>query len=181
MKKLINILKDKTGSSFFTGAFIALSFLVVACICFEFFNLHIVSIGIRDSVQSAITTACTENYNKLYNGLREGYSGGYKFEKSNWSQDIDTGDIYLQLDKLLGTKADGEKHIKYLNNKVSYMISDLTVQITNTPFAPDNHDITEKFTGVAYITLRVPFGFGWGSLPPMEARIKVTSGYTPKF
>ena len=180
MKKLINILKDKTGSSFFTGAFIALSFLVVACICFEFFNLHIVSIGIRDSVQSAITTACTENYNKLYNGLREGYSGGYQLNKDKWTENIDNGDVENLINKQLGTQKSGNGYVKYNEDKVEFEISDLSIEMTNTPFAPDDTDVT-KFTGSAEYTLTVPLSFGWQNLPPMKIQMKAVSGYTAKF
>lgn len=181
MRKLIKLIKDRSGASLVAGAGVACVLFVVSFIAFEALHLYIVELGIRDDVQNAITTACTENYTRLYNGIREGYTGGYKLVGSNWTEDISTGDVYEQLDSLLGTRVEGSEHVKYNGNQIAYSISDLNVQMTNTPFAPNNSDQETKFTGVAYLTLRVPLGFGWGAVPPMQVQLKIKSGYMAKF
>lgn len=181
MSKIKQLFKDRSGSSMILGSFIAICLFVVTLVIVEYWHFNVIGWGIRDTMQSIITTACTENYDRLYNGMREGYSGGYKLTGGNWTENIDTGDIYTELDNVLGTRAEGGEHIKYANSKTTYSLSDLTVQMSNTPFAPDDPQNANKFTGVAYITLRVPFAFGWGALPPMETRLKVTAGYMAKF
>lgn len=180
MKKIAQILKERSGASWLLGSFIAFGLLVISLICLEYAHLNVVSLGIRDAVQNATTAACTENYDKVYNGIREGYSGGYKLTNGSWSEDIDTGDVYSKLDSILGTRAEGNEHVKYDGSNEAYSISDLSVQMTNTPLAPGDPEQANKFTGIAYITLSVPMGFNWG-VPPMQVRLKVIAGYTPKF
>jgi hypothetical protein len=178
MKK---ILKDKKGSFMFWAVVIVMVLLIIGTAGFEYIRLQVIAQGTRDAVQATITQVCTANYDRMYNGLREGYSGGYKLDQGNWSEDVDTGDLYTLLDKQLGTHGDGSGHTKMTGNKIEYSISNLSVQMTNTPFAPDNPGGETKFTGIANYTLIVPLSFGWQSLPPMETNIRVVSGYTAKF
>lgn len=180
MKKIVRILKERSGSSLILGGFIILCMFATILLIIEKGHLQIVDKGVRDAVQNAATAACTENYDKVYNGIREGYSGGYKITNGSWSEDVDTGDIYSKLDSVLGTRAEGDVHVKYDGSKVAYSISDLSVQMTNTPFAPDDPDHAKKFTCIAHAILTVSTGFNWG-VPPMKAPITVIAGYSPKF
>jgi hypothetical protein len=181
MKRIIHILKERSGSGMVLGGFIIFAIFVVSLLCIEYAHLNIVSSGIRNAVQDAVTASCTENYARVYNGVREGYSGGYAISGSRWSENIDSGDVYGKLDCILGTRADDSGHAKYDGTKVAYSISDLSVQMTNAPFAPENSKSTNQLTGIAYVTLSVPMGFNWTGVPPMQVRLKVTAGYTPKF
>lgn len=175
------ILKDQNGGAaiWITAvAFFLLVFIALGC---EYMRLQIISENARNVVENAITQVCTNNYNKLYNGLREGYSGGYTLNKGSWSEDIDPGDLYSLLDKQLGMQADGSGHARYISNNMEFRISDLSVQMTNTPFAPDKPQKEPTFKGVAKFTLTVPLSFGWQSLPPMTNPMEVEAGYTAKF
>lgn len=181
MNKIKQMLKDKSGGFQLVSIAVAIFLFSAIMVYVEYEHMDEVSLGVRDAVQSAVTAACTENYDRVYNGVREGYSGGYKLSGGNWSEDMDTGDIYAKLDTVLGTHSEGGEHIKYAGTRMAYSLSDLSVQMTNTPFAPDDPENENKFTCVTYVTLRVPLMFGWGSIPPMEARLKITSGYMAKF
>lgn len=181
MKKVRRLLRSNQGSmSFFTVAVILCMLITITGI-FEWNRLHIIADGTYDAVQRAVTTACTENYDHLYNGVREGYSGGYHLSDGEWQEDVDEGEVYAKLDSLLGTKAEGDEHIKYSGEQMEFSLSDLDVQMTNTPFAPDDSEHIKQFTGVAYVTLKVPLSFGWNALPPMQIPMKVTAGYMAKF
>lgn len=180
MRRIIQILKERTGSSLILGAFVITCMFVSILFLIEKGHLQNVDKCIRDSVQSAAVDVCTENYDKVYNGVREGYSGGYKITNGSWSEDVDTGDIYSKLDNVLGTRPEGDNHVKYDGNKIAYSISDLSVQMTNTPFAPNDPGSAKKFTCIAHATLTVPTGFNWG-VPPMKVPITVVAGYSPKF
>lgn len=181
MKKLRKLLKDKSGASFVTYSFLALFLFAFVCGIWEYIHLKNVSFGIRDAFQSAVTMVGTENYTNVYDGVREGYSGAYQLQGGGWNENIDTGDINDKLDSILDTQQEGAEHVKYVDGKKIYSFSDLTIQISNTPLAPDNPTEEQKFTVVGYMTLSVPLEFGWGNLPPMTPRIKVVAGYSAKF
>lgn len=181
MKKLRKVLKDKSGASIIMGSFVALAIFVGSCFLWEYLHLKAVSIGIRDAFQNAVTTVCTENYSNVYNGIREGYTGAYQLQGSNWEENIDSGDIASKLDNLLGTQQVGSEHVKYVSGKEIYSFSDLSIQFSDTPLAPDDSGSAQTFTAVGYVTLSVPLEFGWGHLPPMTPRIKVTAGYSAKY
>jgi hypothetical protein len=137
--------------------------------------LQIIAIGVRDAVQSSVISVATQNYDEVYNGLREGYSGGYALLGDNWVTDIDDGAVMNELTLLLGLNY-GKK---YASGVIEYELSDLVVNILNTPFAPSSNN--ERFEAEIYVTLTVPISFGWERVPPMEIQLKVNAGYTPKF
>lgn len=181
MKKMIKVLKSNKGSMSFFTVSVILCLLITFTGIFEWNRLHIIADGTYDAVQRAVATACTENYDRLYNGVREGYSGGYQLDEGEWKEDIDEGEVYAKLDNLLGTRAEGDEHVKSTGEQMEFSLSDLDVKMTNTPFAPDDPDHINQFTGVAYVTLKVPLSFGWNALPPMQISMKVTAGYMAKF
>ena len=77
MKKIQEVLKNKSGQGVPMILAVVLCCLILACVTFEYMRLMIVAQGVRDSVQSAIVDVATENWDEAYAGLREGYSGGY--------------------------------------------------------------------------------------------------------
>lgn len=176
IKKLLN----NKGNFSIPAIFVALFILLVTFGVFEYCRVQIIAKGTRDAMQTVITQSCTKNYDKLYNGLREGYSGGYQLNKDKWTENIDNGDVENLINKQLGTQKSGNGYVKYNEDKVEFEISDLSIEMTNTPFAPDDTDVT-KFTGSAEYTLTVPLSFGWQNLPPMKIQMKAVSGYTAKF
>ena len=78
MKKIQEVLKNKSGQGVPMILAVVLCCLILACVTFEYMRLMIVAQGVRDSVQSAIVDVATENWDEAYAGLREGYSGGYQ-------------------------------------------------------------------------------------------------------
>ncbi|MFR3166196.1 MAG: hypothetical protein ACLTQG_30635 [Hungatella sp.] len=74
----------------------------------SFSRLSIIANGVRNALQSAVISVATTNYDEAYNGLREGYSGGYWLSGEQWEENLDYGDIYEQLDELLGRQTMGD-------------------------------------------------------------------------
>lgn len=179
--KVRSILKSNKGASVFWIAFVALSLLVIVSAGYEYIRLQIIAQGTRDGMDAVVTKACTENYARLYDGLREGYSGGYKKDSASWTEDVDSDIVYTILDNQFGTQPDGSGHSKYIGENLEFRISDLSVQMTNTPFAPDATGSEKKFTGNASYTVTVPLSFGWGAIPSLEIPMKTVAGYTAKF
>ncbi|WP_457945436.1 hypothetical protein [Caproiciproducens sp. LBM24188] len=181
IKKLKRVLRNSKGRSNISTVVVAMLLIILVACGLEYLRLNVIVQGTRNGMETVITQTCTENYDRLYNGLREGYSGGYKLNNGKWTEDINADFAYSIMDKQLGTKSDGSGHAKYNGSTMEYRISDLSIQMTNTPFAPDSFGNEPKFTGTATYTLTVPLSFGWQKLPPLVIPMQVKAGYTAKF
>ncbi len=170
------IMKDRSGNAALFAIIIILCLMLLFTVISEYLRLQIIASGVRDALQSSVIAVATENYDEVYNGLREGYSGGYRLsETDQWEERVDSGAVITKLSDKLGL-IDG---IKYAGEYMEYQLSDLDIQINNAPFAINDND--SRFEAEAWVTLTVPLSFGWDHLPPMEIRLKVDAGYSPKF
>lgn len=172
---MIRILKNKDGNVAIQAVVVMLVLLLLFSVISEYLRLHIIAKGVRDSVQSAVISVATQNYDEVYNGLREGYSGGYALYDDSWVSRIDEGAVMNELTMLLGLSF-GQK---YVGGELEYELSDLEVNILNVPLAPSSNN--DRFEAEVYVTLSVPISFGWEEVPPMVIQLKVNAGYTPKF
>jgi len=170
------IMKDRSGNAALFAIIIILSLMLMFIVISEYLRLQIIASGVRDALQSSVIAVATENYDEVYNGLREGYSGGYQLsETDQWEEQVDSGAVLTKLSDMLGLI----EGTKYAGGYMEYQLSDLDIQINNAPFATSDND--SRFEAEAWVTLTVPLSFGWGHLPPMEIRLKVDAGYSPKF
>lgn len=173
MKKL---LKSQDGNAALFAVVMVLALALLFSVISEYLRLQIIASGVRDALQSSVISLATENYADVFSGLREGYSGGYALSQSDrWEEQFTRGDVMANLSQTLGLVG-GEK---YSGAVLEYRLSDLDIQVLNTPFAPASNEV--KFESEAKITLEVPLSFGWEHLPPLRMRLKVRAGYTPKF
>ena len=86
-------------------------------------------------------------------GVREGYSGGYTSDGSGFEATVDDGDIYYELDRVLGTHSEGGAHVKYAEGVLEYKITGLQVTIQNAPLAPSDPQNAQRFEADAMVTL----------------------------
>ena len=170
------LLKNQDGNAALFAVVIVLVLALLFSVVSEYLRLQIIASGVRDALQSSVISVATENYADVYNGLREGYSGGYALNQSDrWEEQFTTGDVMANLSQTLGLVGGN----KYAGDVLEYRLSDLDIQVHNTPFAPGGNAV--RFESEAKITLEVPLSFGWEHLPPLRVRLKVRAGYTPKF
>ncbi|MVB10440.1 hypothetical protein CAFE_11290 [Caprobacter fermentans] len=169
-------LSEKTGSATFWAPFIMLFCLLFGSAIWEYSRQNTIAPGTRDAVQTALTQVCTANTGNVYDGVREGYSGGYKKDDTDWRENISKNDILSLIDQRLGTH-DGTKVV---DGKTLYQISDLSVNLENTPFAPTDTDNIQQFSGTAFFQLTAPIFFGGIALPPVVIPMCVKSGYSPQ-
>ena len=182
MTKIKAILKSKKAMSYPLAIAIALSIVIISCGAYEYMRLMIIAQGVRDGVQSAIISVSTGNYSDVYSSLREGYSGGYVNDGGGFNEQINTGDVYGRLDRLLELRREGAYHVKYVDGDVmEYRVSSLDINIINAPFAPSDREAAQKFLAEATIFLEVPLSFAWSNLPPMRITLHCKAGWTPKF
>jgi hypothetical protein len=160
---------------------VTLALLMVFCGVSEYLRMIIIAQGVRDAVQDAVTAAVTENYDDVYHGVREGYSGGYQPMAGDFEESLDYGDIYRQIDRVLGlTRSGGYRMKPGSGGGHQFRIWGLSVAITNAPFATDD-SAEDRFETNASVEMEVPLAFGGGILPPMRTTVRVKAGYTPKF
>lgn len=173
--RLKKLWKSRDGNVAIQAVVVVLVLLLIFSVVSEYLRLQIIAKGVRDSVQSAVISVATQNYDEVYNGLREGYSGGYALYGESWLTQIDEGAVMNELSILLGLSYGR----KYAGGEIEYEISELDVNILNAPFAPSSNN--DRFESEVFITLTVPTSFGWEHVPPMVIEMKVNAGYTPKF
>lgn len=178
---MIRFWKNCSGSGYPLAIMIVLAILLLSCCVFEYFRLSIIAAEVRNATQSAIISVATENYSLVYSGLRQSYSGGYTRADNQWQESWTTGDIYNRISRDLGLVQEGSRYMRKSADYTEYSISELEVDIMNTPFAPASPDSIQQFTAEAQLQLSVPLSFGWGHLPPMKASLKVQAVYRPRF
>ena len=138
-EKLKWLLKDRRGASFPLVVAVTLSLVVLLCGMSEYFRLYIIAAGVREAVEDAIISTVNDNYFGVYHGVREGYSGSYvPFGEGDWEEEINEGDIYDYLDDVLGTREQGGRRVKYMDDgrTLEYAIDSLEVTVRNAPMAP---------------------------------------------
>lgn len=176
---MMAILKNKGGNSTPLIIAVVLVLLLLSCVISEFLRLNVIVKGVRNAMQAAVISVSTGNYDEVYNGLREGYSGGYTLFNGHWEETFDYGDVYAQIDNLLGLERKNGYHIKVQGSGYEYRLWGLDIEIKNTPLTPGNTD--ENFEADVRIQIEVPLSFGWVLLPPLKMEVRTRSGYTPKF
>lgn len=181
MKRLMKCLKDQRGMAYPLVIAITLALLMILCGMMEFFRLSLIASGVKEALQDAVVVVVNDNYANVYHGVREGYSGGYYTEGYGFEESVDTGDVYYQLDDILGTHKENGKRVKYIGSVVEYQITGLEVTIRNAPLAPSNPQNVQKFEADAVIWMEVPVRFAGKTFPPMKMKLKVQAGYTEVF
>lgn len=181
MKKIKMLLSDKCGSSFPLIVAITLGLTLIFSGTLEYFRLLIIAQGVRDALQDAVISVVNDNYDDVYHGVREGYSGAYQPMAGDFEESLDYGDIYEQIDNILGLKSkDGYHEKRTLDGKLEFKVWNLEVDIQNAPLASGDK-ASARFEVSSYILLEVPVSFGAKTLPSMQIKIKTKAGYTPKF
>lgn len=182
VKNVKRLLKEKGGNALPLACAIVMALILLFSVVSEYMRLQIIAKGVRNALQTSVIAVASENYDDVYNGLREGYSGGYTLSSNNiWESKLNTGDVYAYLDNLLGLEKNGIYHIKLTGKETEYKLSDMKINVINTPLAPSNPNNLPKFQVEVYIHLEVPLSFAWDKLPPLQINLKVKSGYTAKF
>lgn len=181
MKHLRCKLRCKKGISTYVAlliGFVCLIMLFVAIL--EVTRVNTIYIGIRDAVESAITTTATSNAYNTYNGVREGNSGAYTPDGSGgWSKTVTTADVVYKLRTLLNLKSQGGGyvHMNKDGKSFEYKLSDINVEAEITPLGDNVQQSTYNTTCL----VEVPLDFGLGYLPNIRIRMRHQSTYVPRF
>lgn len=178
---MIKRVLNKKGFSAPWAVVVALASFMLFTALWQMSRLIITATGVKQALQSAVISTATENYGNVYTGIRDGYAGGYTLSYNVWKQSISRGNVYGNLDSLLGLTKKGTKHIKYGDDGIEYSVYSLRVSVDNAPFAPSDADGIPQLTVTSEIMLEVPLSFCGDTLPPMKVKLQVKSKYVPKF
>ena len=181
MRKLKECFRDESGVSFPLVIAIILALLLILCGVMEYLRLNLMAAGVKEAVQDAIVVVVNDNYANVYHGVREGYSGGYTSDGTGFEETVSDGDIYYELNKVLGTHKEGGAYVKYAEGVLEYRITDLSVNIRNAPLAPSDPRNAQRFEADARITLEVPVRFAGKVFPSMRMNLTVQAGYVEVF
>lgn len=178
---ITNKLREKKGSIFPLTIAIVLTLFIIFAGISEYLRLKLIVSGIEEAIQSAVISLSIENYDNIYSSSRDGYSGGYKYndDKDRWEEKLHTEDVFNKVDELLDLRIEEDSHVKVIDGEYEYKLSDLDVNIINTPFGTSSNG--DVFEADSFISLEVPLSFGWEHLPPLKIRLKVKSEYMAKF
>ena len=170
---------NNKGNATIIAVSVCMSLILIMCVIFEYMQMLIISNGIRNAVQSAVISTVVANYDDSYSQLREGYSGGFTYIDTNFSETIDTWNVYARLDELLALDEVGNEHIKYAGTQKEYSISNLYIETENADFAQGNS--IKNLNATVYIDVEIPVRFGGRELIPIRYTMKVKASYIPKF
>lgn len=181
VKKVWYAIKNNKGSGFPLTVAVTLCLVMIFGGISEYFRLMIVAQGVRDTLQDAIISTVSDNYDDVYHGVREGYAGGYQPIDSDFEESIDYGDIYEHMDKILGLEQCEGKHVKQdSEGKTELRLYDLDVDVNNPPLASGDA-AGQRFLIESTMILEVPVSFGGRLLPSMMIKVKTSAVYIPKF
>lgn len=173
-------LRSNKGSAAVFSVVVCLIIIFAASAIFEYMQMLIIAVGVRNAIESACVSAVTANYDEAYSQLREGYSGGYLYQDTDFIESLDVGDVYGSLDKTLGLTIDGDKHIKYKSGGVKeYTLSDMRLVMENTSIAQG--DASRNLNMTVNIKVEVPVRYGGRELLPAVMDMRVKASYMPKF
>ena len=94
-------MRNNKGNATIIAVSVCMSLILVMCVIFEYMQMLIICNGIKSAVQSAVVSTVVANYDDSYSQLREGYSGGYTYVDTDFTETIDTWNVYTRLDELL--------------------------------------------------------------------------------
>lgn len=173
------MMRNNKGNAAVLSVAVCMALILVMCVIFEYMQMLIICRGIKEAVQSALISAVTANYDDTYSQLREGYSGGYTYVDTDFTETVDTGNVYARLNELLALTEESGKYTKYAGSVKEYSISNMRIEFENTEFAQG--DAEKNLNGTVYIDVEIPVRFGGRELVPIQFTMKVKAEYMPKF
>ncbi len=177
IKKLRAILKDKQGVSALNSAIIVLIVFILFSVVLEYLRIFTIAKGVQDTVEFAVISVITDNWDNSASAIKQGYSGAYSYDVGSWVEDYSTGQVYDDLMDTLGMSNHGSGLTKFIGDKGEYYLSDLEVTIANTGLQSDINELE----ATAKIKLTIPVDYSFADLPDIVIDLKSKAKFSPKF
>ncbi len=172
-----NLRKNEGASGYITLMVLMLVAVMISTVVFEYLRIKEQLSTIERSLENALVSYATDNWDEIYKSAREGYSGGYKLEDEktgNWIEHLDSDKIRGELISELKLNFSMEKIV---TGDTAYKIKKLDTYLQNVSFK----DKTNNLYIVSEATVTVPIITGFKSSPAFEVTIKAKSRYQNKF
>ena len=179
LQKVESKLRQKKGASLILAiVLIAILFLTLSYMR-EYRRVRIISAGIRDAMEQAVTSVAINNAYNSFNGVREGNSGAYELSGEDWRENVSTIDVQNKLVGLLHLQSKNGVFISPNPEGDSYefAISEVDVIPDNAEFASN----TDQAKYLASCRVEIPFSLGFETFPPLVIRMEHQSVYVDLF
>lgn len=180
IKVIKNKLRERNGNMYIFASVIIIIIFMFTYLFSLYFELKVISKGIRDAVQISTIKTITHNYSNVFRGTRQGYATGHKpLGEEEWQEVIDYGRIYEEVGSLLNLKEEDGQYIKYTDDdKIEYKIHSLNVNVDNIQIGSLN--TIDKFNADVSVKLEVPQSF-LGINGNLKLTLNLKAGYVNKF
>lgn len=178
--KIFRKLRERRGDILIHGIVWMFIIFVLFVALMEFTRVQLISTGIRDAVEQAVTSVAINNAYNSYNGIREGNSGAYELSgDDSWRENISTIDVQNKLIGLLHLQTKNGVMIKPNPEGESYefKISELNVMPDNAQFASNERKARYRAT----CRVEIPFSLGFEMFPPVVIHMDHKSVYVALF
>lgn len=171
--------QERRGDVLVQGMVWLLLTFVLFVLIMEFTRIQIISVGIRDAVEQAVTSVAINNAYNSYNGVREGNSGAYKMTNDSWRENISTIDVQNKLISLLKLHSKNGVFMKPNPEGEGYefKISNLNVTPSNAEFASN----LQKAKYRATCTVEIPLSLGFEAFGSVTIQMEHKSIYIALF
>ena len=179
LQKVESKLRQKKGASLILAiVLIAILFLTLIYMM-EYRRVRIISAGVRNAMEQAVTSVAINNAYNSFNGVREGNSGAYELSGEDWRENVSTIDVQNKLVGLLHLQSKNGVFISPNPEGDSYefAISEVDVIPDNAEFASN----TEQAKYLASCRVEIPFSLGFEAFPPLVIRMEHQSVYVDLF
>lgn len=179
LDRLISKLRQKRGDILMTAIIWMIILFLFFIALMEYHRVQIISTGVRDAMEQAVTSVAINNAYNSFNGVREGNSGAYELSGEDWRENVTTIDVQNKLVGLLHLQSKNGVFISPNPEEETYefAISEVDVIPDNAEFASN----TEQAKYLASCRVEIPFSLGFDAFPPLVIRMEHQSVYVNLF
>ena len=179
LQKVQSKLRQKEGASLILAIVLLAILFLTLIYMMEYRRVRIISAGVRNAMEQAVTSVAINNAYNSFNGVREGNSGAYELTGEDWREKISTIDVQNKLVGLLHLQSKNGVFISPNPEGDSYefAISEMDVIPDNAEFASN----TKQAKYLASCRVEIPFSLGFDAFPSLVIRMEHQSVYVDLF
>lgn len=179
LRKVQSKLRQKKGASLILAIVLLAILFLTLIYMMEYRRVRIISAGVRNAMEQAVTSVAINNAYNSFNGVREGNSGAYELTGEDWREKISTIDVQNKLVGLLHLQSKNGVFISPNPEGNSYEFA-----ISQVDVIPDNAEFASNEKQAKYLAscrVEIPFSLGFDAFPPLVIRMEHQSVYVDLF
>ncbi len=179
LQKVQSKLRQKEGASLILAIVLLAILFLTLIYMMEYRRVRIISAGVRNAMEQAVTSVAINNAYNSFNGVREGNSGAYELTGEDWREKISTIDVQNKLVGLLHLQSKNGVFISPNPEGETYEFA-----ISEVDVIPDNAEFASNEKQAKYLAscrVEIPFSLGYDAFPPLVIRMEHQSVYVDLF